>query len=115
MACIILREVIVITISELMLNVKNVRLEQLVFQSDIKTQEQIKELNERGYRVNFTDAEFREKFKVPTDCVAYTPSISYSCMYFNRDSLAVLQFPDGFDEVIALSSAADINSCLVTN
>ena len=89
-------EVIVITISELMLNVKNVRMEQLVFQSDIKTQEQIKELNKKGYRVNFTDAEFRDKFKVPTDCVAYTPSISYSCIYFNRDTLAVLQFPLDF-------------------
>ena len=89
-------EVIVITISELMLNIKDVHMEQLVFQSDIKTQEKVKELNEQGYRVNFTDAEFREKFKVPTDCVAYTPSISYSCMYFNRDSLAVLQFPLDF-------------------
>ena len=89
-------EVIVITLSELMLNVKNVRMEQLVFQSDIKTQEKAKELNEKGYRVSFTDAEFKDKFKVPTDCVAYTPSISYSCMYFNRDSLAVLQFPLDF-------------------
>ena len=86
-------EVIVITLSELILNVKNVRMEQLVFQSDIKTQEKVKELNEHGYRVSFTDEEFRDKFKVPTNCVAYTPSISYSCMYFNR---AVLQFPLDF-------------------
>ena len=89
-------EVIVITLSELILNVKNVRMEQLVFQSDIKTQEKVKELNEHGYRVSFTDEEFRDKFKVPTNCVAYTPSISYSCIYFNRDTLAVLQFPLDF-------------------
>jgi len=84
--------VIDITISELMLNIKDVHMKQLVFQSEIKTQEKVKELNDKGYRVNFTDEEFRDKFKVPTDRVAYTPSISYSCMYFNRDSLAVLQF-----------------------
>lgn len=89
-------EVIVITISELMLNIKDVRMKQLVFQCDIKTQEKVKELNEKGYRVSFTDEEFRDNFKVPTECIAYTPSISYSCMYFNRNTLAVLQFPLDF-------------------
>ena len=69
-------EVIVITISELMLNIKDVRMEQLAFQSDIKTAKQIKELNDKGYRVSFTDEEFKDNFKVPTECIAYTPSIS---------------------------------------
>ena len=76
-----------------MLNVKNVSMEQLVFQSEIETAAQVRELKDKGYQVQFTDAEFRDKFKVPTDCVAYSPSISYSCLYFNRDSLAVLRFP----------------------
>lgn len=89
-------EVSNITISELMLNIKDVHMEQLVFQNEIKTAEQVKELNGKGYRVSFTEEEFEDRFKVPTDCVAYTPSISYSCMYFNRDSLAVLQFPLDF-------------------
>ena len=81
------------TLSELMLNVKDVSMEQLVFQSDIKTIEDVEKYREKGYNFVMTEEQFKEKFNLPTDCIAYTPSISYGCLYFNRQTLAALNFP----------------------
>ena len=81
------------TLSEIMLNTKDVSMEQLVFQSDIKTDADVDKYREKGYRVNLTEAQFKEKFELPTECVAYTPSISYEALYFNQQSLAALSFP----------------------
>ena len=86
-------EVAIMTLSEIMLNVKDVSMEQLVFQSDIKTDEDVDKYREKGYRVNLTEAQFKEKFELPPDCIAYTPSISYEALYFNRQTLAALNFP----------------------
>lgn len=81
------------TLSEIMLTTKDVSMERLVFQSDIKTDEDIKKYQEKGYRVNFTEEQFKEKFELPPECIAYTPSISYEALYFNRQTLAALNFP----------------------
>ena len=68
-------------------------MEQLVFQSDIKTIEDVEKYREKGYNYVMTEEQFKEKFDLPTDCIAYTPSIPYGCLYFNRQTLAVLNFP----------------------
>lgn len=81
------------TLSELMLNVKDVGMEQLVFQSDIKTIKDVEDYQKKGYNFVMTEEQFKEKFDLPTDCIAYTPSISYGCLYFNRQTLAALNFP----------------------
>lgn len=81
------------TLSEIMLNTKDVSMEQLVFQSDIKTNEDVEKYQEKGYRVNLTQEQFKERFELPPDCIAYTPSISYEALYFNRETLAALNFP----------------------
>lgn len=81
------------TLSEIMLNTKNVSMEQLVFQSDIKTDADVDKYREKGYRVNLTEKQFKEKFELRPECIAYTPSISYEALYFNQQSLAALNFP----------------------
>ncbi len=81
------------TLSEIMLNTKNVSMKQLVFQNDIKTDEDIRAYQAIGYRVNLTEAQFKEKFNLPTECIAYTPSVSYEALYFNLETLAALNFP----------------------
>lgn len=81
------------TLSEIMLNTKDVSMKQLVFQSDIKTDEDVEKYQEKGYRVNFTEEQFKEKFELPPEHIAYTPSISYEALYFNRETLAALSFP----------------------
>lgn len=81
------------TLSELMLNIKDVGMEQLVFQSDIKTIKDVEVYQKKGYNFVMTEERFKEKFDLPTDCIAYTPSIPYGCLYFNRQTLAVLNFP----------------------
>ena len=63
------------TLSELMLNVKDVGMEQLVFQSDIKTIKDVEDYQKKGYNFVMTEEQFKEKFDLPTDCIAYTPSI----------------------------------------
>lgn len=81
------------TLSEIMLNTKNVSMEQLVFQSDIKTDADVDKYREKGYRVNLTEKQFKEKFELRPECIAYTPSISYEALYLNQQSLAALNFP----------------------
>lgn len=81
------------TLSDIMLNAKDVSMEQLVFQSDIKTDEDVKKYQEKGYRVTLTTEQFKEKFELPAEHIAYTPSISYEALYFNRETLAALNFP----------------------
>ena len=81
------------TLSDIMLNTKDVSMEQLVFQSDIKTDEDVKKYQEKGYRVTLTTEQFKEKFELPAEHIAYTPSISYEAIYFNKETLAALNFP----------------------
>ena len=81
------------TLSELMLNVKDISMKQLVFQNEIKTDADIDKYCEKGYRINLTEEQFKKKFELPVDCIAYTPSVSYEAIYFNRETLAALSFP----------------------
>ena len=81
------------TLAEIMLNVKDISMKQLVFQNESKTDADIDKYREKGYRVNFTEEQFKEKFELPPECIAYTPSISYEALYFNRQTLAALNFP----------------------
>lgn len=82
-----------VTLSELMLNVKDISMKQLVFQNEIKTNADIEKYREKGYRINLTEEQFKKRFELPVDCIAYTPSVSYEAIYFNRETLAALSFP----------------------
>lgn len=77
-------------ISEVILNVKALGFDTVIYQSDIKTEEDVKTYREKGYMVELTEEQFKEKFPVDPSCVAYSPSISHGSFYFNRDTLAAL-------------------------
>lgn len=80
-------------LSELLLNIKVVDFNSLVPQTDIQTEEDKQKYLEKGYLFALTEKEFREKFEADPACIWYTPSISQSCIYFNKDTLAVSLFP----------------------
>lgn len=77
-------------ISELILNVKALGFDSVIYQSDIKTEEDIKDYQGKGYNVSLTEEQFKAQFPIDPSCVAYSPSISNSSFYFNRNTLAAL-------------------------
>ncbi|WP_324823504.1 hypothetical protein [Sinanaerobacter sp. ZZT-01] len=78
------------TISDLILNVKALGFDSVIYQSDIKTEEDIKDYQGKGYNVSLTEEQFKNQFPIDPSCVAYSPSISNSSFYFNRNTLAAL-------------------------
>lgn len=77
-------------ISELILNVKSLGFDSVIYQSDLKTEEDIKDYQKKGYNVSLTKEQFKTQFPIDPSCVAYSPSISNSSFYFNRNTLAAL-------------------------
>ena len=80
------------TIDELLLNVKAVGLDSIVCQTEIKTEEDKKSYQEKGYQVELTVDEFTAKYEVDPQHIWYTPSISFGTFYFNQETLAVCPF-----------------------
>lgn len=82
-------------LDELMLKVKDVPLSALVWQEDILTEEDKEKYNSNGYLIKHTKAEFESLFpELPVDCICYGTVLSgTSCLYFNRETLAVLNVP----------------------
>lgn len=82
-------------LDELMLKVKDVPLSALVWQEDILTEEDKEKYNSNGYLIKYTKSEFESLFpELPVDCICYGPVLSgTSCLYFNRETLAVLNVP----------------------
>lgn len=78
--------------ADLIRNVKLIKFEDLVWQDSIKTEKDKKYWQNKGYRVLLTEDEFKERFDIPTDCVAYTPSFADSTIYLNRKTLAACVF-----------------------
>ncbi len=91
------------TITELLLNTKNVKYEELIWQDEILTEEQRAELNENGYMITHTKKSFEEDYNISSDCVCYSKSISNPVLYFNRETLAASCFPMLMYENNALS------------
>lgn len=77
------------SLESLLLNINNVDSSSLVCQTAIQTEEDKKYYSEKGYLICLTEHELKEKFNLDSSCVWYTPSISYSSLYFNKDTLAV--------------------------
>lgn len=75
-------------LASLLRNVKQIKFEDLVWQDSIKTEKDKKYWQDKGYRVLLTEDEFKDKFDIPTTCVAYTPSFADSTIYLNRETLA---------------------------
>ena len=80
-------------IDELLLNVNAVSMNSLVQQTRLITQDDLAMYRESGYMTEMTLDEFRSIFDVDPNCVWYTPSISCTSLYFNRDTLAACNFP----------------------
>lgn len=81
-------------IDELLLNISDVSMESRVWQTQIQTAEDIAKYQKKGYTVELTEGEFREKYEgIDPACVCYTPSISCNALYFNEKTLAVCYIP----------------------
>lgn len=80
------------TLDELLLNVKAVGLDSIVCQTEIKTEEDKKSYQSQGYQTMLTLDEFTSKYEVDPQHIWYTPSFSFSCFYFNKETLAVCPF-----------------------
>ncbi|MBQ8627382.1 MAG: HD domain-containing protein [Agathobacter sp.] len=82
-------------LDELLLKVKDVSLSALVWQEDILAEEDKEKYNNNGYFIKYTKAEFESLFpELPVNCICYGPVLSgTSCLYFNRETLAVLNVP----------------------
>lgn len=87
-------------LDELMLKVKDVSLSALVWQEDILTEDDKEKYNSNGYLIKHTKTEFESLFpELPVDCICYGPVLSgTSCLYFNRETLAVLNAPINYGE-----------------
>ena len=96
-------------LDELLLKVKDVSLSALVWQEDILTEEDKEKYNKDGYFVKYTKAEFESLFpELPVNCICYGPVLSgTSCLYFNRESLAVLNAPINYGEEIEFLCGLD--------
>lgn len=81
-------------IDELYLNINNVGMETRVWQTQIPTPEDKAAYQKKGYSVELTESEFRERYVgIDPSCVCYTPSFSCSSLYFNEKTLAVCYIP----------------------
>ena len=89
-------------LDELLLKVKDVSLSALVWQEEILTEEEKEKYNSNGYLIKYTKAEFESLFpELPVDCICYGPVLSgTSCLYFNRETFAVLNAPINYGEEI---------------
>lgn len=87
-------------LDELMLKVKDVSLSALVWQEDVLTEVDKEKYNSNGYLIKYTKSEFESLFpELPVDCICYGPVLSgTSCLYFNRETLAVLNAPMNYTE-----------------
>lgn len=82
------------SIDELLLSVNDVGMDTLVSQTEIRTKKDVERLRGRGYVVELTEQKFRKLYPgVDPACVYYTPSISSSALYFNRETMAVCSLP----------------------
>lgn len=80
-------------ILDLLMNVKAVKYDSLVWQDSILTEEDKEKYQAEGYSAELTKSEFEEKFDIPAECVCYSPSVSDRTLYFNRKTLAANNFP----------------------
>lgn len=80
-------------LDQLILDINDVSMEGLVTQAQIQTKADIKRYWEKGYMVEITAKEFRETFGLDPKHVSFTGSMSCPMLYFNRDTLAVCNFP----------------------
>ncbi len=85
--------VFIINILDLIMNVKAVKYDSLLWQDAILTKEDKEKYQAEGYSAELTKAEFEEKFDIPAENVCYTPSVSDRTLYFNRKTLAANTFP----------------------
>lgn len=79
-------------LDELLMNVRAVGLDSLVCQTEIQSEDDIKRYAEKGYYIQLTEAQFRQKFELDPKYIWYTPSVSTLCLYFNRETLAACPF-----------------------
>ncbi len=83
-------------ISELLLNIKSVDFDSLVSQTAIQSESDKEAYQEKGYNIPLTEDEFKIIFDVDPSCIWYTTSVSQSCIYFNKETLAANLFPMEF-------------------
>lgn len=81
------------TINDLYLNVKDASFDSIICQTQIKTEADKEAYRKQGYQIEMTEAEFRERFPmIAPECIYYSPSISLTCFYYNKETLAICAF-----------------------
>ena len=81
-----------VSLDDLFLNIKAVGFDSMVCQTDIVSEEDKINYQQKGYPVSLTASEFADTFQIDPSCVWYTPALSLGCVYFNPESLAVCPF-----------------------
>lgn len=76
-------------LDDLLLNIKATSFDTLVCQTEIKTEKDKERLRNQNYFINLTIDEFKKIFDINPENVWYSPSISISSFYFNKETLAV--------------------------
>ena len=76
---------------ELQLAINNCQMNDLICQTEIKTEE---DKSKNGYLILFTLDEFRKAVpNVDPAKIWYGPVLACTCVYFNRDTMAAVNFP----------------------
>lgn len=80
-------------LDELYLKIKDASFADVVCQSEVKTDENKKLLCESGYYIPHTESQFRGRFdEIDPGRIFYSKSLSLSCFYWNRETLAICPF-----------------------
>lgn len=77
-------------LNELLLNINDVRPEDIVRQTSVQTAKDKQNYNEAGYNIQLTEREFRDKFPgIDPEHICYTKSLSQNSFYYNKNTFAV--------------------------
>ena len=77
-------------INELLLNINDVRPEDVVRQTSVQTDADKQRYNSLGYNIQLTEQEFRDKLPgIEPNHICYTKSLSQSSFYYNEETFAV--------------------------
>ena len=78
-------------LDDLFLNMHNFSFDSLIRQTEIHSEEDKEHYSSQDYNIAMTLPEFTEKFpQVDPSCIWYTPSVSFSSLYFNENTLAAM-------------------------
>lgn len=82
--------------------IRSVGFEDAIPQTSVRTEEDKRVFQEKGYFIPLTLDEFRMKYDVDPECVWYAPVISCASYYFNKKTLAICGIHVEFEMIKSL-------------